>query len=241
MIQVFNNTNTLNKKAAEFFIEKAQEAIKKRNKFTVALTGGSSPNGLYQLLASSPYKEEIDWSKVFVFWGDERWVPIDDEKSNAGAAYKSFLNHILVPESNIFPMWKKNVEPEAYALAYEKLLEKHLEDGEVFDLILLGMGDDGHTASLFPGEEILKEENKKVDAYFLAPQDMYRITLTAPLINKARKIVFLVFGEKKANALYQVVQGERNSNLYPAQLIHPEAGKVIWMVDEKASNRLKLK
>ncbi|MCM5664182.1 6-phosphogluconolactonase [Galbibacter mesophilus] len=241
MIEVFENTENLNKQTAAIFIEKAQEAIKANGKFTVALTGGSSPAGLYRLLASDDYKNKIDWTKVFVFWGDERWVPIDDEKSNAGAAFNDFLNHIPIPKENIFPMWKKDVEPEEYAKEYEAILEDHLEQGERFDLILLGMGDDGHTASLFPNQQIiLQEKEKKVAAYYLAPQSMHRITLTAPLINKAKQIVFLVFGEKKSNALYEVLQGERNSDLYPTQLINMDKGNVTCMVDKAAASKLSL-
>ncbi|WP_335967168.1 6-phosphogluconolactonase [Galbibacter sp. PAP.153] len=240
MIQVFENKDILNKQTADLFIEKAQVAIDKRDKFTVALTGGSSPAGLYKLLASPAYKEQVDWSKVYVFWGDERWVPLDDEKSNAGAAFKDFLNDLPIPDDHIFPMWKKNIEPEAYAKEYEAILENHLELGDIFDLILLGMGDDGHTASLFPNQKVLNEKEKKVAAYYLAPQNMYRITLTAPLINKARKIVFIVFGEKKTNALYEVIEGERNSTLYPSQLIQPVSGNIVWMVDKVAAGKLSI-
>lgn len=241
MIQVFENTDNLNTQLADLFVEKATDAIKTKGKFTVALTGGSSPAGLHRLLASNAYKNKVDWNKIFVFWGDERWVPLNDEKSNAGAAIKDFLNHISIPKENIFPMWKEGVEPQAYAKEYEAILEDHLELGDIFDLIILGMGDDGHTASLFPNQEvILKEKEKKVAAYFLAPQDMYRITLTAPLINKAKQIVFIVFGEKKSNALHEVLQGERNSNLYPSQLINKDDGNVTWMVDKSAASKLNL-
>ncbi|QLE01897.1 6-phosphogluconolactonase [Galbibacter sp. BG1] len=241
MIQVFDNIETLNKQTADLFVEKANNAIKANGKFTVALTGGSSPAGLYTLLASEAYKNQIDWAKVYVFWGDERWVPIENEKSNAGAAFNDFLNHVPIPKKNIFPMWKKDMEPEAYAKEYEAILEDHLELGDRFDLILLGMGDDGHTASLFPNEQIiLQEKEKKVAAYYLAPQEMYRITLTAPLINNAKQIVFLVFGEKKSKALYEVIEGARNSDLYPTQLIDLSKGNVTWMVDKAAASKLSL-
>lgn len=239
MIRIFENKENLDSELADYFVSKAQQAILDKGKFTVALTGGSSPAGLYKLLASESYRQKIDWSKVYVFWGDERWVPLDDEKSNAGAAYNDLLNHIPISKDQIFPMWKANISAEDYAKEYEALLEKHLTKGEEFDLILLGMGDDGHTASLFPNQDIiLKEKEKKVAAYFLAPQDMYRITLTAPLINKAKNIVFLVFGDKKSEALYQVLQGEENSNLYPSQLINKDAQRVTWMVDKAAAKKL---
>jgi 6-phosphogluconolactonase len=239
MIRIFENKETLDAELADYFVSKAQQAILYNGKFTVALTGGSSPAGLYRLLATQAYKQKVDWSKVYVFWGDERWVPLDDEKSNAGAAFNDLLNHIPIPKDQIFPMWKDGVTAEQYAKQYEDLLDKHLTNGEEFDLILLGMGDDGHTASLFPNQEIiLQEKQKKVAAYYLAPQQMYRITLTAPLINKAKNIVFLVFGDKKSEALYQVLQGEPNSNLYPSQLISRDAQKVTWMVDKDAAKKL---
>ncbi|WP_417360626.1 6-phosphogluconolactonase [Galbibacter sp.] len=240
MIRIFENKENLNAELADYFVSKAQQAILDHGKFTVALTGGSSPAGLYQLLATDSYREKIDWSKVYVFWGDERWVPLDDQKSNAGAAFNDLLNHIPVPKDQIFPMWKADISATDYAVEYEALLEQHLTKGEEFDLIILGMGDDGHTASLFPNQDIiLKEKVKKVAAYFLATQDMYRITLTAPLINKSKNIVFLVFGHNKAEALYQVLQGEANSNLYPSQLITRDEQKVTWMVDKDAANKLK--
>ena len=240
MIRIFENKVTLDNELADYFVSKAQQAIMEKGKFTVALTGGSSPAGLYQLLATPAYQKKTDWSKVYVFWGDERWVPLDDEKSNAGAAFKDLLNHIPVPKDQIFPMWKDGVSAQEYAKEYEGLLEQHLTNGEEFDLIILGMGDDGHTASLFPNQDIiLKEKDKKVAAYFLAPQDMYRITLTAPLINKAKNIVFLVFGDKKSEALYQVLQGAPNADLYPSQLITKDAQRVTWMVDQQAAKKLK--
>src|SRR5690606_3534681 len=130
---------------ADYFVSKAQQAIMEKGKFTVALTGGSSPAGLYQLLATPEYQEKIDWSKVYVFCVDERWVPLDDEKSNAGAAFKDLLNHIPIPKDQVFAMWKDGVSAQDYAQEYEGLLEQHLTNGEEFDLIILGVGDDGHT------------------------------------------------------------------------------------------------
>lgn len=237
MLTVFTNVDDLHIAAADFFVAKAKEAIETKNKFTVALTGGSSPTVMYNLLATT-HKNKVDWSKVFVFWGDERWVPIEDDKSNAGHAFKDFLNAVDVPENQIFPMWKDGVSAEAYAKTYEALLEEHLVDGEVFDLILLGMGDDGHTASLFPNQPVLAIDDKKVDAYFLAPQDMYRITLTKTAINKAKDINFIVFGDKKADALYEVLEGEQNTELYPSQLIKPVHGTINWFVDAAAAKKL---
>lgn len=237
MLNVYEEVAALNEAVASYFIEKANEAIKKHNKFTVALTGGSSPAGMYSLL-TTVYKDAVDWSKVYVFWCDERWVPIDDERSNAGNAYTDFLNKVAIPESQIYPMWKEGVAPEEYADTYAAILEEVLTDGKTFDLIFLGMGDDGHTASLFPGETVIEEQEKKVVAYFLKPQDMYRITLTAPLINSAANVAFLAFGAKKAPALYEVLKGEPNVKTYPAQIIKPDTGSAVWFVDAAAAEKL---
>lgn len=238
MLHIFNDPQELNKAAAEMFVQTAREAVQERGKFTVALTGGSSPVQMYQLLAQQPYVEQVPWEQTYVFWGDERWVPLDDNRSNALMAFETFLYKVPVPPDQIFQMWDDQ-EPEVFARHYEKLLRKHVgQDTPRFDLVLLGMGDDGHTASLFPGTEVLHEKEKLVEAYYLEPQDMYRITLTAPCINQARKIAFLTFGEKKADALYEVLEGERNPEKYPSQLIRPQQGETIWYVDEAAAQRL---
>ncbi|QDH81585.1 6-phosphogluconolactonase [Echinicola soli] len=239
MIQIEKDPAKLGEVAAELFVKSAKAAIEATGKFNVALTGGSSPKGLYGLLAEEKYKSQVDWEKVFVFWGDERWVSLDDEQSNAGMAYEMLLNHVPVPEGHIFPMWAAGITPEARAQEYTGYLKKELGEEGVFDLILLGMGDDGHCASLFPGTAVLKEENKWVEGYFLKSKDIHRITLTAPLINKAKKIVFFVFGDNKAAALYEVLEGERNPTQYPSQMIQPIDGEVQWLVDEAAASKLK--
>ncbi|WP_134087913.1 6-phosphogluconolactonase [Olivibacter sp. XZL3] len=240
MINVFNNINTLSESAAALFVQTAQRSIEAKGRFTVALTGGSSPVQLYKLLASHPYVENVDWTKVFVFWGDERWVPLTDDKSNAKMAYETLLTHVPIPESHIFPMWAVDTTPEAYAKIYEALLIKHLGANSQFDLILLGMGEDGHTASLFPHTAVLKEEKKWVDAYYLEAQQMYRITLTAPLINQAKTIAFITYGKGKAKALHEVLNGPSNPDLYPSQLIQPKDGEVYWFVDEAAAQETTL-
>jgi 6-phosphogluconolactonase len=235
MIKIYNNTEEINTTAADIFVTAAQKAIAEKDKFTVVLTGGSSPAGIYKLLASDAYKTKIDWSKVFVFWGDERWVPLNDDLSNAKMSYASLLSHVPVPKENIFEMYKDGVTPEDYAVTYEQSIRKVLGNEGKFDLILLGMGDDGHTASLFPGQEVLQEQTKWVAAYYLEPQKMHRITLTAPLINKAEKIVVIAFGEKKAHALKEVTTGNYNPETYPMQLIKPVSGELLFLVDKSAA------
>ena len=235
MIQIHNNTEEINIEAATIFVESAEKAIAEKGKFTAVLTGGSSPAGIYKLLASDAYKTKIDWSKVFIFWGDERWVPLNDDLSNAKMSYATLLSHVPIPAENIFEMYKDGVTPEEYAVTYEQAIRNILGDEGKFDLILLGMGDDGHTASLFPGQAVLEEQNKWVAAYYLEPQKMHRITLTAPLINKAEKIVVIAFGEKKAHALKEVTRGEYNPTTYPMQLIKPVSGELLFLVDKAAA------
>lgn len=235
MIQIYNNTEEINSVAADLFVAAAQKAIAKKGKFTVVLTGGSSPAGIYKLLASDAYKSKIDWSKVFVFWGDERWVPLNDDLSNAKMSYATLLSHVPIPKNNIFEMYAAAVSPEEYAVTYEQSIKEVLGNEGKFDLILLGMGDDGHTASLFPGQEVLEEQEKWVAAYYLEPQKMNRITLTAPLINKAEKIVVVAFGEKKAHALKEVTTGVYNPTTYPMQLIKPVSGELLFLVDKAAA------
>lgn len=238
MVEVFKNPDELSEKAAAIFCKTAQEAVRDNGRFSVALTGGTSPAKLYELLTRSPYKESIDWDRTYVFWGDERWVPLTDEKSNAKMAFETLLNHVPVPRNHIFPMWSE-AKPEEFALKYEEQLRTCLGETPRLDLVLLGMGDDGHTASLFPGTDVLQERNRLVKAYYLSPLSMYRITLTAPCINAAKRIIFLVFGEKKAPALHEVLEGAYNPSEYPAQLIKPYSGEVLWLTDELAAQQLK--
>nr|WP_199002676.1 6-phosphogluconolactonase [Flavobacterium sp. ASV13] len=235
MIQIYNNTVEINTTAADLFMAAAQKAIAEKGKFTAVLTGGSSPAGIYKLLASDDYKSKIDWSKVFIFWGDERWVPLSNDLSNAKMSYTTLLSHVPIPSENIFEMYKDDVTAEEFAYTYEQSIRKVLGDEGKFDLILLGMGDDGHTASLFPGQPVLEEQNKWVAAYYLEPQNMFRITLTAPLINKAEKIIVVAFGEKKAPALKEVTTGAYNPATYPMQLIKPVSGELLFLVDKSAA------
>jgi 6-phosphogluconolactonase len=236
MVRIFNTKEEITSQAANIFIAAAQNAIEKQGRFVVALTGGSSPVALYTLLATAPYKNKIDWEKVFVFWGDERWVPLDDALSNAKMADDTLLSHVSITKKNIFPMYKEGVSAEAYALEYEESIKSITgEDGQ-FDLILLGMGDDGHTASLFPGQAVLQEQYKWVAAYYLESQTMFRITLTAALINRAKQIVVLTFGENKAQALNEVLYGAYDPEKYPTQLIKPLDGELLFLTDKAATS-----
>lgn len=232
-ITVFNDLEKLYRKAADAFVDLSKESIRKNNRFTVALSGGSSPKAIFKLLATEEYAGKVEWNKIYFFWVDERWVPLDDEKSNARMTFETLLNQVPVTKDHIFPMYQEGILPEDYAKDYEQQIKSVLGNEGVFDFILLGMGDDGHTASLFPGEEVLNEHEKWVSAFYLKPQEMFRITLTAPLINKAENILVVAFGESKKHALNEVLLGEYNPKLYPLQLIDKKEG-FQFFTDEKA-------
>src|SRR5690606_35517577 len=237
-IRKFKNIDELNASAAELFVQTAARAIADKGRFTVALTGGSSPIGLYRLLTRLPFREQVDWRRVYVFWGDERWVPLSDDRSNAKMSYETLLNHVPIPADQVFPMWSANVEAVEYAREYEDLLKQYLGTEGRFDLILLGMGADGHTASWFPGTEVLEERLKWVRAYYLAPQEMYRITLTVPVVNRANRVAVITYGEGKAEALYQVLEGLPDPVKDPAHLLSGADNEVTWFVDEAAASKL---
>lgn len=232
-ITVFDDLDNLYKKAADTFVDLSQKSIQKNNRFVVALSGGSSPKAIFKLLATQEYAEKIEWNKLYFFWVDERWVALDDEKSNAKMTFEALFDKVPVNKDQIFPMYQDGILPEEYAVKYEQQIRNVLGDEGVFDFILLGMGDDGHTASLFPGEAILDEKEKWVAAYYLKPQEMFRITLTAPIINKAENILLVAFGESKKHALNEVLNGAYNPQLYPLQLIDKKESFQLF-TDEKA-------
>ncbi|MBD3904728.1 6-phosphogluconolactonase [Flavobacterium sp. F-328] len=238
MLNIQSSTEEIFKTTAQLFVAAANDAIDQKGFFTVALTGGSSPEGLYKLLSEDQYKNQIDWTKVLVFWGDERWVSLDNGLSNAKMSQETLLQNVPVLPSNIFPMYADDVKPEDFASTYNTLLHEKLGDDGIMDFILLGMGSDGHTASLFPGTAVLDEKEKWVAAYYLDAQQMYRITLTAPFLNKAKKIIVLTFGDAKADALKEVLEGDYNPSLYPSQLLKPTKGELLFLVDEKAAKYL---
>ena len=221
---------------ADLFVDTANQEIAAKGSFTVALSGGSSPKKMFELLASD-YKSATDWSKVYFFFGDERYVPADSPESNFLMAKNAFLDILNIPEENIFAV-DTTVDPESAALEYAKCICIFFDDEPVFDLILLGLGDNSHTASLFPHTPILFIDEELVKEVYLEDQQVYRISMTAPLINKAKKIAFLAFGEAKAEAVKQVIQGERDINNHPAQLIDPCNGTVYWFLDKAAASLL---
>lgn len=227
--------------AADEVLHAASEAIEKRGRFTIALSGGSTPKSLYSLIAANA-ATSVDWQKVFFFWGDERHVGPKDAESNYRMVEESLFSKISVPASNIFRVPAENPDAAAAAEAYEQIMRKFFETapGEFprFDVILLGMGPDGHTASLFPETAALKEKSRWVVANWVEKLQTHRITLTLPVLNQARLVAFLISGTDKAAALHEVLEGKAPGEKYPSKLVQPVDGKLIWFVDRAASSEL---
>jgi 6-phosphogluconolactonase len=242
-LNIFANSSELVTALSKHFVELANSSISKRGFFRVALSGGSTPKILYQALASPPYNKEIAWDKVFFFWSDERCVPHNNPESNYLMAYENLLSKIPVPKSNIFPTEGQDKNPQASAQQYEVEIKKYFQlsghDFPAFDLILLGLGPDGHTASLFPGSEALSETKKLVAANFVEKFNSWRLTFTYPTINQAHNVVFLVSGAEKAEIITQIFQSPGKIPL-PAQLVHPVSGKLEWYLDKNAARLLNL-
>ncbi len=237
-IHIFKTETALLTALADFFIETATQAIAERGQCTVALSGGRSPKKLYELLASPQFNQQVDWQKVYFFFGDERYVPATSSDSNALMAQKALFDPLQIAPAQIFQV-DTTLSPTEAADAYTEAITTHFQQQPVcFDLILLGLGDNAHTASLFPHTPVLAETVAAVKAVYLEDQQVYRITMTAPLINQARQIAFLVYGADKAEAVQQVLEGELNIEQYPAQLISPINGEVDWFLDEAAAGLL---
>jgi 6-phosphogluconolactonase len=240
-IKIFPTVDALNRFAAERFVNLSVETINERGIFTVALSGGSTPKGLYTLLAdeNEPFREKIDWTKTHFFWGDERCVAPDAPESNFKMAFDAMLSKVESPPENIHRFPTEKSDPQLFADEMESELRHffQVEKGgfPAFDLILLGLGADGHTASLFPSTSALNETNRLVVANYVEKFQTFRLTLTANLINHSRQIIFLVAGADKAEALREVLQGKFQPEKYPAQLIQPISGKILFLADEKSA------
>jgi len=238
-IRIFKDMENLSKEAAELFIEQAERAIKERGRFLVALNGGSTPNRFFQLLATD-YHDKVDWDNVHIFWGDERCVPPDDSGSSYGQARDAFLSHVPIPDSNIHRV-KGELEPVDASKDYAFILNHFASpplDFPRFDLVYLGMGEDGHTASLFPGSPVdVTEPTLPVTAHY-QDRPANRVTLTQLVFNHARVVAFMVTGDKKAITLAEVLSDRYNPAQYPAQRIDPKDGKLIWLVDEDAASKM---
>lgn len=229
--------------AAERFVAAADEATSARGGFRVALAGGSTPRTLYTLLASEGWRGRIAWSETHVCWGDERHVPPDHADSNYRMAEETLLTHVPVPMENIHRIKAEQEDADEVAAEYEETLREsfHTGTGELprFDLVLLGMGADGHTASLFPNTDALQApRNRLAVAVWVERFTQNRITLTLPVLSNARCVMFLVAGEDKAETLRAVLEDETAGERFPAKLVRPAEGKLLWVVDKAAAGRL---
>jgi len=240
-LEVLPTINDLNIAAAEFIIATAKKAIAKRGRFVISFSGGQTPLELYSILSQSPFREQIEWERTFIFWGDERCVPLEDKRNNAHQAKITLLNEVNIPPSNIHII-PVNLPPSEAAKKYEKEINDFFGVGpRQFDLILLGLGENGHTASLFPGTKILNEQAEGVREVYVEEEKNFRITMTAPLINQSHHILFLVTGKNKAEILENIMWAPYQPQKYPAQLIKPLEGDLRWFADSAAATPVLLR
>lgn len=243
-IRLFADAEQVSRAAAEEFVRGARDAGAARGKFTVAMAGGSTPRRLYQLLAETPFREQVDWSKIQFFWGDERGVVPDHKDSNYRMAGEALLQKLALPAGQVHRMPAEREDREAAARDYQAEIARVFgvsPQGEppVFDLVLLGMGPDGHTASLFPSTEALQDKTRWVVPNYVPKFDAWRLTMTPLVLNRAATVIFLVAGEDKAERLPEVLEGPPDTDRLPSQLIRPTTGRLLWFVDRAAAARLK--
>jgi 6-phosphogluconolactonase len=241
-IVLCKDINEISQKAADLFVQLCQQSVASSGRFSVALSGGHTPKSLYFLLATDNYRKKIDWNKVHVFWGDERCVAPTDDESNYKMAREALLEKVPIPQQNIYRILAELPDHNTAAEDYEKQLRGffNMEKGwPRFDLILLGMGPDGHTASLFPETAALQDTTHLVTANYVEKFGTFRITLTYPVLNNAAFVLFLITGDDKAQALKEVLEGKPQPELYPSQKINPENGTVRFLLDPGAASLLK--
>ena len=249
------DAEAVSRAAAEEWVRCARAAVAARGGFTVALSGGSTPRRMFQVLAGPPLREQVDWAHLDIFWGDERAVPPDHPDSNYGMAHAALLSKVPIPPARVHRMFAERDDRDAAARDYAAEIARVFgvpppgeaaaaggapPEGEppAFDLVLLGMGPDGHTASLFPHTEALRETRRWVVRNYVPKFSANRLTLTAPILNRGTTILFLVAGADKAAVLQEVLEGPPDPERLPSQLIRPAAGRLVWLVDRPAAARL---
>jgi len=238
-LRVFADVNELSLRAAEATIRTINESVQTNGSFSLVLSGGNTPRTLYRLL-SSKFRDQIPWTKVHVFWGDERYVPLGDPRSNYRMAREALLDAVPCPTTNLHPMPTELPDPDGAARDYEETLRSYFtRDWPRFDLVLLGLGEEGHTASLFPGSPALEEARRWVVSVKVSAKPHVRLTLTLPTFIHAANVYFLVTGSNKAQALHHVLIGSPDPKNYPASGVRLAQGTVIWWVDREAAARVK--
>jgi len=244
-IKIVAGSEALCREAADQILGRITATLREKEVFTLVLSGGSTPKNLYALLAGSkPYLDQIPWSRIHFFWGDERHVPPDHPQSNFRMTRDAMLSKAPIPDQNIHRVRAEEPNAGKAAAEYEREIRTffNLATGQLprFDCVLLGMGPDGHTASLFPGTVALQEKRRLVVANYVEKLQAYRITLTAPALNNAETIIFLVSGKEKAETLQKVLEGNPQPELFPSQLIQPAHGQLLWLIEQAAAGRLNL-
>lgn len=239
-VAIYPDTDQLSHAAAQYIVQIANEAIAAHGRFTLALSGGSTPRKLYGLLASAPYRDQIRWEQVEIFWSDERNVPPDDPESNYAMAREVMLSKVPIPAGQIHRVPAEVPDRDAASQAYTLEMQRVFGTDGVpdFDLIQLGMGPEAHTASLFPHQASLHEQQRLVMPVDVPKPPPPRLTFTPPLLNAARHVLFLVTGAEKAEALQAVLEGPYQPEEYPAQLVRPTHGETTWMLDTAAASKL---
>lgn len=236
ILRIVENPVELAYEGAKLFRDASEQAIAEQGRFSAALSGGSTPRKLFQHLGAS-YRKKIDWNRVHLFWSDERCVPRDHEQSNFKLAYDELISSIWIPHENVHRI-KGELRPGEAAGYFEDDMKRHFgEDIPSFDLIMLGVGSDGHTASLFPGSEALMEKHRLALPVFSSTALHWRVTLTLPVLNSAKQVLFLISGRSKAG-IVSVLLGHKEDNGYPAAMVKPTTGTITWLLDKDAASEL---
>ncbi len=240
LVEVLSDLEAISHQAASFFVNASRSSIAAKNRFAVAISGGSTPRRLYTLLRAESYRDQVDWQHVHFFWADERCVPKEDEESNFKTAFDMLLSKVSISDGNIHRI-RGEEDPDKAAGDYEEEIKMFfgISGFPMFDLIILGMGEDGHTASLFPGSKALQETIRIAVPVYLEKPNRNRITLTVPVLNNAAQVLFLVAGDSKAKTVSEVLGDGEERKRYPAGLISPVHGSVTWLIDQKAAGKLK--
>lgn len=239
-IELFADLEAISHRAASLFVNASRNSIDTRKRFAVAISGGSTPRRLYTLLSTAPYRDQVDWEHIHFFWVDERCVPKEHEESNFRTAFDTLLSMVPMPDGNIHRI-KGEEDPEKAARDYEEDIKKFfgVSGLPIFDLVILGMGEEGHTASLFPGSKSLDETVRLAAPVFLEKLNRNRITLTLLVLNNAAQILFLVSGRSKAAVLSEILGDGHKKDQYPASLINPVHGTILWLIDRETASKLK--
>jgi len=238
-LHIYKDRQELAHELAKWISDLVDSTLQTQEFFTLALSGGETPQALFKTLASAEFKNKINWKRIHIFWGDERAVSYNDDRNNAKVAHDLLIDHIDIPAEQVHVM-RTDIEPVFAAKAYEKLLHGYFDNTvKSFDLVLLGLGGDGHTLSIFPGAPLSEgEEQNWVNAVYNIEQHMYRITLTPAIVNRASDIAFMVSGSDKADILKEVIEGSNTHPVLPAQLIKPENNELHWFLDKDSAKKL---